>query len=455
MCGRARCTVRVDSVGAACGFRAPLRAVNADRYQPSYNVAPGAHMPVVRHDGAGDAKEPVVHCMRWGLVPSFTKKSERPDFFRMFNARSESVHEKTSFRRLLAKNRCLATLEGFYEWKKDGKQKQPYYVHMEDGHPLVFAALYDTWESPEGETMYTFTILTTRASKRLEWLHDRMPVILKSQDAIDSWLNSELSEDSIHKLTQPYESPDLTWYPVTPAMGRPAFNGPECVEEIKPKVASESKIAQMFGKQLAHQNTGPADKGMSPSPERRVSPYPNKGMSPNSDKGMSPDFRDGDYLNEEDFKALLAGMEPDQDVTKAVSHPEGPVDRSKTSALSNDSSSLKEQLHEDPRPHQDKDTETPGPSPQLVKSEEENHSPHANKEEESATLGRAHGPTSVKISPVSTPVKPQARKASPAAKDNDSKRQRTTDTSKLTSKTALDAGAKQKQSNLLGFFSKQ
>lgn len=46
-------------------------------------MAPGAHMPVVRHDGTGDAREPVVHCMRWGLVPSFTKKSEKPDFYRM------------------------------------------------------------------------------------------------------------------------------------------------------------------------------------------------------------------------------------------------------------------------------------------------------------------------------------------------------------------------------------
>lgn len=220
-------------------------------------------------------------------------------------------------------------------------------------------------------------------------------------------------------------------------------------------MASESKIAQMFGKQLAHQNTGPVDKGMSPSPVKRESPYPDKGMSPNTDKGMSPDFRDGDYLNEEDFKALLAGMEPDQDVTQAVSRSEKPVDRSSRSALLNDSSPLKEQLREDSRPHQDKDTESPGFSPQLVKSEKENHSPQTNKEEESDTSGRAHGPPSGKVSPVSTPVKPQARKASTAVHDNDSKRQRTNDTSKDTSKAALHAGAKQKQSNLLGFFSKQ
>uniref|UniRef100_A0A7I4AHN3 Embryonic stem cell-specific 5-hydroxymethylcytosine-binding protein n=1 Tax=Physcomitrium patens TaxID=3218 RepID=A0A7I4AHN3_PHYPA len=370
MCGRARCTVRVDAVGRACGFSAPLRSVNADRYQPSYNVAPGAHMPVVRHDGAGDAREPVVHCMRWGLVPNFAKKSEKPDFYRMFNARSESVHQKISFRRLLAKNRCLTTVEGFYEWKKDGQKKQPYYIHMQDGHPLVFAALYDTWESPE----------------------DRMPVILKGQDTIDSWLNDNLSEDVMKKLTQPYEAPDLIWYPVTPAMGKPAFNGPECIEEIKPKVAGESNIAQMFGKQLAQENKSHVN------------------------KVMSQDIKDEDFLNDEDFKALLAGMQPDQDVSEAVSHSEySSLDRLNTQATPKEEAPplIKPETKEEDPPLIKPETkeedpplikpETKEEDPPLIKPEtKEDHVPQTNKEEDSAT-----------------------------------------------------AGVKQKQSNLLGFFSKE
>lgn len=384
-------------------------------------------MPVVRHDRASDASEPIVHCMRWGLVPSFTKKSERPDFYRMFNARSESVHQKTSFRRLLSTNRCLATVEGFYEWKKDGKKKQPYYVHMEDGQPFVFAALYDTWESPEGETLYTFTILTTRVSKRLEWLHDRMPVILRDEASINSWFNDDLSGDAIQKLTQPYESPDLIWYPVTPAMGRPAFNGPECVEEVKPKVAGESKIAQMFGKQLAHENV----------PD-------NKGISPDTDKGMSPDIRDADYLNDEDFKALLAGMEPDQDVSKALAHSEEGGDGA---TKPKSSSSIKEELREGT---QEKDTEQPD---QHVKLESEDIRP---KGEETGASGKEYGTRNIKTSPVSTPVKPQqVKRASTGIKDHDPKRQRTHDASKENSHKSSDAGVKQKQSNLLGFFSKQ
>ncbi|XP_054789740.1 uncharacterized protein LOC129295265 [Prosopis cineraria] len=151
MCGRARCTLRNDDFLRAC-YRdnGPVRSVNMDRYRPSYNVSPGFNVPVVRREDASDSEGCVLHCMKWGLVPSFTKKTEKPDHYKMFNARSESVGEKASFRRLLPKCRCLVVVEGFYEWKKDGSGKQPYYIHFKDGRPLVFAALYDSWQNSEG-----------------------------------------------------------------------------------------------------------------------------------------------------------------------------------------------------------------------------------------------------------------------------------------------------------------
>ncbi|MCO5614340.1 hypothetical protein L7F22_068618 [Adiantum nelumboides] len=230
MCGRARCTLRPEDVPAACGFKPPLQVLNAESFRSSYNVSPGSYMPVVRHQHDESITSPVVHCMKWGLIPSFTKKSEEPDHFRMFNARSESVHEKASFRKLLPKSRCLAVVEGFYEWKKDGPKKQPYYIHFDDGRPLVFAALFDCWTNSKGEALYTFTMLTTRCSKALAWLHDRMPVILGDQQAIDNWLNVNQPNESLLAAMQPYEHQDLVWYPVTPAMGRTSYDEPECVK---------------------------------------------------------------------------------------------------------------------------------------------------------------------------------------------------------------------------------
>ncbi|MCL7049014.1 hypothetical protein MKW94_030238 [Papaver nudicaule] len=255
MCGRARCSLRVDDIPRACGVNhGPIRTVQIDRYRPSYNVSPGFYVPVIHrehqgNDGGGGGQETVLHCMKWGLIPSFTKKTEKPDHYRMFNARSESISEKASFRRLLPKNRCVVAVEGFYEWKKDGSKKQPYYIHLKDGRPLVFAALYDSWKNSEGEVVYTFTIVTTSCSSAFQWLHDRMPVILGDKSSIDAWLNGSTTS-GFDTLLKPFENPDLVWYPVTPAMGKASFDGPECIKEIPLKTEENNLISKFFSKKI-------------------------------------------------------------------------------------------------------------------------------------------------------------------------------------------------------------
>lgn len=103
---------------------------------------------------------------RWGLVPSYTKPDETPDFWRMFNARSETAAERPAFQRLLQRRRCLVLAAGFYEWRKEGKAgKQPYYMHMQDDAPLVMAGLWDVWASAGQGLMHTYTILTTGGSR--------------------------------------------------------------------------------------------------------------------------------------------------------------------------------------------------------------------------------------------------------------------------------------------------
>ncbi|GAA0139392.1 hypothetical protein LIER_00946 [Lithospermum erythrorhizon] len=249
MCGRCRCTLRPHDVSRG----RTLRHINMDRYRPSYNVSPGFNVPVVRRDDGKDKGEEegvVLHCMKWGLVPSFTKKTDKPDHYKMFNSRSETIREKASFRRLIPNSRCLVSVEGFYEWKKDGSKKQPYYIHFKDGKPLVFAALYDSWKNAEGEVLYTFTILTTSSSSSLQWLHDRMPVILGNKESSDMWLNGRPTSN-FDTLLKPYEEADLMWYPVTPAMGKPSFDSPECINEIQLKCDESKSISHFFMKKGA------------------------------------------------------------------------------------------------------------------------------------------------------------------------------------------------------------
>ena len=224
MCGRARVSMSAAAVARAAGVPQE-RWVDAEAYAPRYNAAPGCVLPVLRlaapaaADGAAteateqfasdapveatdapDApRERQLQSMRWGLIPSWTKRDETPDYYRMFNARADTAPDKPVFSRLLARRRCVVLLNGFYEWRQEGNKaagliKQPYYLHAEGGDsddtPLRAAGLYDSWAGPSevGKPVYTCAILTTDASAQLRWLHDRMPVLLRSDAEERAWL---------------------------------------------------------------------------------------------------------------------------------------------------------------------------------------------------------------------------------------------------------------------------
>ena len=117
----------------------------------------------------------VVETMRFGLVPSFTDPGAKVDFYRMFNARSETIAEKGVFSRLLQRRRGVVLINGFYEWAAEragsSQVKQPYYLHLEgkgggsEGDVLRCAALYDRWKGGTGGELVTVTIITVEASE--------------------------------------------------------------------------------------------------------------------------------------------------------------------------------------------------------------------------------------------------------------------------------------------------
>eukprot|EP00198_Chlamydomonas_reinhardtii_P007353 XP_001696689.1 predicted protein [Chlamydomonas reinhardtii] len=180
----------------------------------------------------------------WGLVPSFARLApgERPDFYRMFNARDDGLVSKPVFSRLLPFRRCVVLLDGFYEWHTEAPgRKQPYHLSAappdSPGGAMFLAGLYDVYEDGGGgEPMPTCTIITTDSSKpigrlpflpcpvlasmppvhlppRASWLHDRMPVILTTQE-----------------LCRPYGGPLLRWHPVTPEMSKPGYDKPDAAK---------------------------------------------------------------------------------------------------------------------------------------------------------------------------------------------------------------------------------
>jgi putative SOS response-associated peptidase YedK len=192
--------------------------------EASYNIAPTQLAPVIRQ---GDDGLQLVHA-RWGLVPFWAKDLKIGN--RMINARSETAAEKPAFRAAWKKRRCLVPASGFYEWQKTPDGKQPQAIHPARDPLFAFAGLWETWRSPQDETVTSFTILTTRANPAMAPIHDRMPVMITRDDQ-SKWLRAEDAVPDIeimaHGLTV-----SLNSYPISTAVNKPSNNYPQLLEPV-------------------------------------------------------------------------------------------------------------------------------------------------------------------------------------------------------------------------------
>mgnify|MGYP006302731895 CR=1 FL=1 len=163
----------------------------------NYNVSPGAHMPVIVRGTQGHK----VEFMIWGLVPSWSKTSETT--LKLINARRESLLEKPMWKRLVKSKRCIVPARGFYEWKAEHGQKNPYYITPVVDKVFSFAGLWDEWHDEHGSELTTFTIITTNPNKKMATIHSRMPAIL-TKDKMDRWLEPvDLSQTELDDLLKP------------------------------------------------------------------------------------------------------------------------------------------------------------------------------------------------------------------------------------------------------------
>lgn len=191
---------------------------------PRYNISPSQKVAVVRQHNSGDRE---LSLLQWGLIPSWSK--DPTIGYKMINARSETVHEKPSFKQAFHSRRCIIPASGFYEWEKSGKDKIPHYIHLREGNVMSLAGLWERWKSPDGVELQTCTILTTSANSLIKKLHDRMPVILHSEE-FDLWLNKDVDDvKQLSELFHPYPSDQLTEYVVDKEVNSPRKDSPECI----------------------------------------------------------------------------------------------------------------------------------------------------------------------------------------------------------------------------------
>lgn len=176
-------------------------------FAPRYNIPPGTDIPVIRQSPEGKR---VLHLLRWGLVPHWSKDAAIGA--KLNNARGESVAEKPSFRDAFKRRRCLIPASGFYEWKTEGKNKQPYYISLKSGEPMALGGLWESWKAPDGTLLRTACIITTGPNEVMAPIHDRMPVIIPSEHWQD-WLNA--SPEAITGLVVPSAADVMQAWPVS------------------------------------------------------------------------------------------------------------------------------------------------------------------------------------------------------------------------------------------------
>jgi putative SOS response-associated peptidase YedK len=198
-------------------------AAEAPVLQPRFNIAPSQAVAVVPN-----RPECRLELFIWGLIPSWAKDPAIGN--RMINARAETLAEKPSFRDALKRRRCLVLADGFFEWRKEGKQKTPIFVRLRSKEPFAFAGLWDRWRPPEGDEVHSCTIVTTDANALLASIHDRMPVILPPAD-YDAWLDPRPHEPrELQALLRPFPGELMEAYAVSRLVNSPANDRPECIE---------------------------------------------------------------------------------------------------------------------------------------------------------------------------------------------------------------------------------
>ncbi|XP_013865273.1 abasic site processing protein HMCES [Austrofundulus limnaeus] len=311
MCGRTACTLAPDEVSRACSYRdrsghrrqPRWRDGDADKYRPSYNKSPQSTSPVLLSHRHFEQSAPVDECvlasMRWGLIPAWFKENDPSKMqYSTTNCRSENILQKKTYKDPLLKGRrCVILADGFYEWQRTDKDKQPFFIYFpqtkgsqdkeEDQddstspvcnkektnnfHPagetspgsseateapaewtgwrlLTMAGVFDCWTPPAGgEPLYSYTIITVNASPNLESIHDRMPAILDGEEEVRRWLDfGQVKSLDALKLLQSKNV--LTFHPVSPLVNNSRNNSPECLQPVdlnkkkEPKPTASSKM---------------------------------------------------------------------------------------------------------------------------------------------------------------------------------------------------------------------
>lgn len=216
MCGRYGYTASDAELSAR--FDLDLRDFEL---RESYNIAPTQEEPVIERHSPNS-----VHLRKWGVQPAWSKMM-------LINAQASKVAESKVWKKAFTESRCIVPASWFYEWKREGKEKQPFLIRLKSKELMGFAGLVVTVHNNDGEDQNGFVIITTEPNSLMEKIHNRMPVILRKEDE-DEWLNPDNVEpERLMKLLNPYSAEDMDAFPISSLVNSPKNNS---LDIITPKI---------------------------------------------------------------------------------------------------------------------------------------------------------------------------------------------------------------------------
>ena len=192
-----------------------------------YNIAPTQNILAIRT--SSEMGRPEWALFHWGLVPSWSKESKTKHL--LINARAEGIEAKPSFRGPVRHRRCIVPASGFYEWRRQGTGKQPYFVRPAAAEVFALAGIWDHWEGKQGEVIESVAIITTSANELMQPIHDRMPVTLEEEDVAE-WIAPATKLEKALAMLKPCSSARMVTYPVSSLVNSARHDGPECVARV-------------------------------------------------------------------------------------------------------------------------------------------------------------------------------------------------------------------------------
>jgi putative SOS response-associated peptidase YedK len=227
MCGRYALSAAISDIAQEFSTNsAPELSLPAD-----WNIKPTNDVYIIKNQA--------IEIASWGIIAHWSKSDDEAAKSQSsaINARSESVHEKPTFKSAFRSNRCLLPATGYYEWASElgkYKTKQPIYISRDDKKLLAFTGIFQSWTSSSGRVIQSVSIITRQAVGQLALVHSRMPVFLP-RDRWAEWMNPKINDVAKIRSLMDIPNPDanLGFHPVSSAVNSIAGSGPGLIEPIE------------------------------------------------------------------------------------------------------------------------------------------------------------------------------------------------------------------------------